>query len=444
MKLPTLGQMLKIVYRPIASLKPDPKNARIHSEKQLKQIAKSIDAFGFNVPVLIDSQDNIIAGHGRVEAGKRSSIAQVPTIRLEHLTDAQKRAFMLADNRLTENATWNDRLLGEQLKALSEVNLDFSLDATGFEVAEIDLYIEGLSAPKEEEDPADAIPQSSAKPVSRIDDLWLLDRHRVLCASALDESSYQKLLPKKRADFVFTDPPYNVPIEHHASGKGEVQHKNFVMASGEMSEDEFIAFLTRSCELLARYSCDGSLHFLCMDWRHIRELLAAGTKAYSEFKNLCIWVKDRGGMGSLYRSQHELVFLFKNGTAPHRNNVQLGQFGRTRSNVWQYPSVNSFGRAGEEGNLLALHPTVKPVAMVSDAIFDCSARGDIVLDAFLGSGTTIIAAERTGRICCGLELDPIYVDTAVRRWQNFTRRAAVHAESGLTFSEIEKEREHAK
>jgi DNA modification methylase len=439
---PATEQTLEIVYQPLESLKPDPKNPRSHSEKQLKQIAKSIEAFGFNVPILIDVQGSIIAGHGRVEAAKRLSIATVPTIQLEHLTDAQKRAFMIADNRLTEHAAWDDRLLAEQLKALSEVNLDFSLEITGFEMAEIDLFIEGLNSPADEEDPADVIPESKATPVSRAGDLWLLDNHRVLCASALDESSYDALLQDKRADIVFTDPPYNVPIEHHASGKGEVQHRNFVMASGEMTEDEFIAFLARSCELLARYSVDGSLHFVCMDWRHVRELLAAGRKAYSELKNLCVWVKDRGGMGSLYRSQHELVFLFKNGAAPHRNNVQLGKFGRTRSNVWQYPSVNSFGRSGQEGNLLALHPTVKPVAMVSDAIFDCSARGDIVLDAFLGSGTTVIAAERTGRICLGLELDPIYVDTAVRRWQTFTRRVAVHAESGLTFSEVEKEREH--
>ena len=264
-QLPT-EQILEITYRPVESLKPDPKNPRTHSEKQVKQIAKSIEAFGFNVPVLIDAESRLIAGHGRVEAAKRLSIARVPTIRLEHLSDAQRRAFMIADDRLTENAAWDDPLLGGQLRALSEVNLEFSLETTGFEMAQIDLYIEGLNSAEENEDPVDVIPESTTTPVSRVGDLWLLDNHRVLCASALGESSYETLLHKKRAQVVFTDPPYNVPIEHHASGKGAVQHRNFVMASGEMSEDEFIAFLTRACELLARYSSDGSLHSVCMDW----------------------------------------------------------------------------------------------------------------------------------------------------------------------------------
>jgi DNA modification methylase len=349
---------------------------------------------------------------------------------------------MIADNRLTENSEWNERLLGKELKELSELDLDFSLELTGFEMGQIDVFIESLDSTIEKDDPADNIPASGKVQVSRPTDIWLLGKHRVYCGSALEQSSYDALLQSERAALVFTDPPYNVPIEHHASGKGEIKHSNFLMASGEMSEVEFTAFLARACELQSKYSVEGSIHYICMDWRHVGELLAAGKKAYAELKNLCVWSKDRGGMGSLYRSQHELVFVFKNGVAPHRNNIQLGQFGRTRSNIWQYPSVNSFGRSGEEGNLLALHPTVKPVALVADAILDCSARGDIVLDPFLGSGTTIIAAERSGRICCGLELDPMYVDTIVRRWQAFTAKSAVHAVSGKTFCEIEEESDH--
>jgi DNA modification methylase len=241
---------------------------------------------------------------------------------------------------------------------------------------------------------------------------------------------------------IFTDPPYNVPIAGHATGLGRIQHRDFEMASGEMSEKEFTEFLTQALAHLAEHSTDGALHFICMDWRHMGELLAAGRRAYSELKNLCVWSKDNAGMGSLYRSQHELVFVFKNGKGLHRNNVQLGQYGRYRSNVWHYPGVNCFSRKTEEGNLLELHPTVKPVALVADAILDCTDRGGIVLDSFLGSGTTVIAAERTGRICCGIELDPVYVDTAIRRWQAFTSQNAVNESSGQTFAEVEREAQH--
>ena len=348
---------------------------------------------------------------------------------------------MIADNRLTENAAWNEQLLGEQLKILAESDLDFSLGVTGFEMAEIDLFIEGLSpVPEGGPDSADEIPELENKTkITRAGDLWQLGPHRVYCANALTPERYSVLMAGRRADVAFTDPPYNVPIAGHVSGLGKVQHSDFVMASGEMSEAEFAQFLTQACRLLAQHSKDGSLHFICMDWRHIGELLATGKQAYTELKNICVWAKDNAGMGSLYRSQHELVFVFKHGKESHRNNVQLGQYGRYRSNVWRYPGLNSFWRSGEEGNLLALHPTVKPVALVADAILDCSARGDLVLDPFLGSGTTVIAGERTGRICYGLELEPMYVDTVVRRWQQFTGRQAVHTQSGRSFNDLELE-----
>jgi len=238
---------------------------------------------------------------------------------------------------------------------------------------------------------------------------------------------------------IFADPPYNVPIDGHATGLGRIQHREFEMASGEMTEREFRNFLSQIFSHLADYSSDGALHYICMDWRHMGEMFAAGRRAYTELKNVCIWVKDNGGMGSFYRSQHELIFVFKNGKGPHRNNIQLGQFGRYRSNVWHYPGVNSFSRKTEEGNLLELHPTVKPVALIADAMLDCTARNDIVLDPFLGSGTTIVAVERTGRICYGIELDPLYVDTAIRRWQSFTGQHAIHTSSGKSFNELEQE-----
>jgi DNA modification methylase len=436
---------LKIVYRRIDTLKPDPANPRRHTKKQIRQIADSINAFDFNVPMLIDGADNIVAGHGRYFACRLLGRTEVPTLCLDHLTPEQARAFRIADNRLTEISTWDDRLLAEQLRDLSLHGLDFSLELTGFDMGEIDLRVASLEEPPErDDDPADVVPEVSAgPPLTKSGDLWVLDRHRLLCGSALETPAFAALMGEEQAAVGFTDPPYNVPIEGHASGLGATHHRPFLMASGEMDSSEFTAFLSEAFRNLAAFSVAGSIHFVCMDWRHIEELLAAGRTAYGELKNLCVWVKDNAGMGSLYRSQHELVFVFKHGHNGHRNNVQLGRFGRNRSNIWRYAGTNSFARCGEEGNLLALHPTVKPVAMVADAILDCSARGDIVLDAFLGSGTTLIAAERTGRRCCGLELDPAYVDTIVRRWQVLTGGSARHAASGRNFDDLAREVEAA-
>jgi DNA modification methylase len=438
-------QRLEIVYRAIDGIKPDPANARQHSRKQIRQLANSIDTFGFNVPVLVDAELNVISGHCRLAACHALGLAEVPTLCLDHLSRAQARAFMIADNRLTEIASWDDRLLAQQLKDLSLSGLDFSLEVTGFEMAEIDLRIESLEHLREpDDDPADALPGLPANPpLSKIGDLWMLGNHRVLCGSALDAAAFAALMGDERAATIITDTPYNVRIDGHASGLGAIHHRPFPMASGEMSKTEFAGFLSKAFRNLAAFSVDGSLHYVCMDWRHLEELLAAGREAYSELKNLCVWVKDNGGMGSLYRSQHELVFVFKHGRSGHRNNVQLGQFGRNRSNVWHYPGANSFARSSEEGNLLALHPTVKPVAMVADAILDCSARGEIVFDAFLGSGTTLIAAERTGRRCYGLELDPGYVDTIVRRWQKLSGGSALHGISSHSFDDLAREAEAA-
>jgi 16S rRNA G966 N2-methylase RsmD len=238
----------------------------------------------------------------------------------------------------------------------------------------------------------------------------------------------------------FIDPPYNVPIEGNVSGLGKIHHREFAMAHGEMSDDEFVDFLTDAFTLLVRYSAPGSIHFVCSDWRHLFQMLKAGFVAYTEYKNLCVWAKDTAGMGSLYRSAHELVFVFKSGNAPHRNNVRLGEFGRNRTNVWHYPGAIGL-RTSEEGNLLFAHPTPKPTKLVADAIMDCSARGDIVLDCFLGSGSTLIAAERTGRRCFGIEIDPLYVDVAIRRWQVLTRKQAVNSSSGRSFEELTRKAE---
>lgn len=432
---------LAVTLRPVGDLIPDSRNPRLHSEHQVRQIAKSIAAFGFNVPILINCDGRVVAGHGRLAACQLLGWTEVPTIMLEHLSAHQAQAYAIADNRLTDTSEWDDRLLAEQLQSLAAADLDFDLEAIGFDLPEIDLRIQSLGAEPSDAEPETVdFPSPDTAPISKLGDLWQLGPHRVLCGNALRAEDYESLMAGRQAQFVFTDPPYNVPIAGHVSGNGVTQHREFAMASGEMNEAAFTQFLTQACTLMGQHSRPGSLHFVCMDWRHLPEVLAAGKATYSELKNLCVWVKDNGGMGSLYRSQHELVLVFKQGTVAHVNNVQLGQYGRNRSNVWNYAGVNSFSRATDEGNLLALHPTVKPLALVADALMDASNRGDGVLDPFLGSGTTLIAAETTGRIAFGLEIDPLYVDTAIRRWQRRTGLSAAHGDSGRSFNELEVER----
>lgn len=441
-KVPLHERYLVIEYVDTSNLRPDPQNPRIHSSKQIRQIARSIEEFGFNIPVLIDASAQVIAGHGRLLAADLLKMTKVPAIRIEHLSEAQRRAFLIADNRLTEKAAWDDRLLAEQFQILSKLDLDFGLDVTGFEIAEIDTTIESLeTASSGESDAADVVPESrTQQTVTETGDLWILGHHRVLCGDARNREAYSRLMDNRRAAMVFSDPPYNDPIDGYVVGFGKLHHPEFDMASGEMSPSEFTAFLTTVLVQLGRSSTDGSLHFICMDWRHSEELLAAARSVYSEFKNLCVWVKENAGQGSLYRSQHELVFVFKRGKNCHRNNIRLGQFGRYRTNVWNYRRAYSLGRSTEEGQLAGSHPTVKPTALVADAILDCTSRGDIVLDPFLGSGTTVVAAERTGRTCYGMELSPVYVDTIVRRWQSFTGQIAIHASTGNTFAAIEEEK----
>jgi DNA modification methylase len=388
----------------------------------------------------LDRECNLLAGHARFEACKSLGLTEVPTISLEHLNPQQAQAFMLADNRLGELSQWEDHLLAEHLQELSLI-LDFDVELSGFEMGEIDLRIESLGSQSEERDAADDLPPvGSGIPITRLGDVWVCGSNRILCGDAREPSTFSALMGSARAAMVFTDPPYNVAIEGNVSGFGAIHHREFPMATGEMTDAEFTRFLASVFKLLAHYSLPGSLHFLCSDWRHLGEMLSAGRSVYSELKNVCVWAKDSAGMGALYRSAHEEVFVFKNGRERHRNNVQLGRFGRDRSNVWTYPGAAGLRRS-EEGNLLALHATPKPVAMIADAMMDCTARGDIVLDSFIGSGSTVIAAERTGRRCYGIELDPLHIDTAVRRWQTYTRDRALHAVSGRFFDEMEGEEE---
>jgi DNA modification methylase len=429
---------MKIECTLVRELRPHPNNARTHSKKQIRQIARSIEKFGFCNPVLVDDAKQIIAGHGRVEAAKLLGIDAVPTCQLSHLSEADKRAYVLADNKLAEKAGWDRDLLAIELQGLIELDVDIEL--TGFEMTEIDVILEeAREASGDPSGPEDTAPQPSAGPaVSQTGDLWLLGRHRLLCGDAREQAAYDRLLEGAKAQFVFTDPPYNVEIDGHVCGLGRVRHREFAMGCGEMSEAEFTAFLKATFALLAENTIDGSIHQICMDWRHIGEMLDAGRMTYRELKNLCVWNKTNAGMGSFYRAKHELVFVWKSGAAAHINTFQLGQHGPHRSNVWDYAGVNTM-RAGRLDEL-AMHPTVKPVALVADAIKVCSRRGGLVLDPFCGSGTILIAAERTGRKARALEIDPNYVDVAVRRWQAYAGKSALLDGSDEAFEAIEEQR----
>jgi DNA modification methylase len=417
----------------VGKLRAHPANARAHSKKQIGQIARSIRQFGFTVPIIVDENNVILAGHGRWLAAQHLGLPLVPVVVLSGLSDAERRAYLLADNKLVEKAGWRRGALALELKELAPLLADAGLDIelTGFEPAEIDALLGDLV--DREQDPADELPVLAKQPVSRTGDLWVLGPHRLLCADARQGRDVRKLMGGECAAMVLTDPPYNVPISS-VQGRGKIRHREFLAASGEMSREEFVRFLTDCLSLAAKHSADGSIHFVFINWRHCGEMLTAGEQVYAELKNLVVWVKTNAGQGTFYRSQHELVFVFKNGGAPHINNFELGQHGRSRSNVWTYAGVNTF-RPGRLDDLSS-HPTVKPVALVADAMRDCSRRGQIVLDPFMGSGTTIMAAERVGRRAYGLELDPLYVDAAVRRWQAYTRRDVILKSAGQTFDEI--------
>lgn len=425
---------LAIEPLPLGLIVRNKDNARRHRAKQLEQLARSIQKFGFLVPIIVDNGNLLLCGHARVEAAQLAGMATVPAIRIDHLNEVQKRAFMLADNRLAEVASWDDALLKKELQFLTECDIDFDFSAIGFETPELDIILNSSTSGDAEEDRFSETPSDRA-PISKPGDLWLLGDHRLTCGDALQPSSYGALLRDERARLVFTDPPYNVRINGHVGGLGAVKHREFPMASGGMTPAEFTTFLGKAFENLTAFTADGSIHFICMDWRHLQEIMVASTANYTELKNICVWRKTNAGMGSLYRSQHEFVFVFKNGRAPHTNNIELGSHGRYRTNVWDYQGINSFGR--DRDALLASHPTVKPVALVADAIQDCSKRRDLILDPFAGSGTTIIAAEKTKRRAAAIELDPVYVDTIVRRWQAFTGKQATCAQRGMTFAECE-------
>jgi DNA modification methylase len=425
-----------IVYRPPCDLKPWPGNPRTHSDRQLVKLKASIQQFGFTAPVLVDEAGTILSGHGRVQAAKELGLASIPTRVITGLTEAKKRAYVIADNKLSQLSGWDSNLLKAELEIL--IQQDFDIETTGFSTAEIDILFDGVAEPLGS-DPDELQPEDVAEDiVSQKGDLWRLGHHHLLCGNALNADCYKAVMQDGLAQMVITDPPYNVAIDGNVCGSGKVKHKEFAMASGEMSPNEFTAFLNIAFSHMHAFAQDGAIIYSFMDWRHVREIQDAAKPLFGSPRQLCVWVKDNGGMGTFYRSQHELVFVFKKGDAPHINNFELGQHGRYRTNVWNYSGVNTFKGKGYE--LLALHPTVKPVSLIADAIRDCSHRKGIVLDPFAGSGTILIAAERTGRHARAIELDPQYVDVAVQRWQRVTGKQAVLAATGQTWDQVRAER----
>ncbi len=425
---------LEIVYLNATAIKPSPHAARQHSASQRRKLKNLLQKFGQVAPIIIDANYEIVDGHAIYETLRDLGHDEIAVTIVENRSEAEIRALRLALNRVAQDTVWDDAKLRDEFKYL--ISVGFDLDLSGFEAVEIDmvLSIDTPTANTVEEEALNDLSPAAGPSAAKPGDVFRLGDHLIGCGDARDATFIHDLVGIKTVACVFTDPPYNVPIDGFVSGLGKTRHREFAMGTGEMSREQFIGFLSETVAAFKSVLVDGAIAFIAMDWRHGGELCEAVAQNGLEQKNLCVWVKSNAGMGSFYRSQHELIYVFKHGEAPHQNNFGLGAGGRTRSNVWQYRGVNAFGK--DRMNLLAVHPTVKPVAMIADALRDVTRRDDVVLDVFLGSGSTLIAAEETGRICCGVELDPLYVDAAIRRWQKRTGKDAVHAVSGETFDAL--------
>ena len=425
-----LIRSLKVELRPLAAVRPAKRNARTHSEKQIEQIASSIRQFGFTNPIIVNDEGTIVAGHGRHAAAKLLGMADVPVIPIHDLDPAELRTYALADNRIAQNAGWDAEVLRIEFEELNALELSFDLEITGFSTTEMDQLL--VITPEEEK--LEKLPELDKRQTCGVErgDVWILGNHRLHCGDSRSPESFAALMGDGRARLVFSDPPFNVKINGHVGGLGKTKHAEFAMATGEMSKAEFTGFLETAFRNAADLSMDGAIHYQCMDWRHVEEMMKAGSAVYSELKNICIWSKDNAGMGSFYRSQHELVFVWKVGTAPHLNTVELGKNGRYRTNIWNYRGPTKSGPDAE----LAMHPTVKPVPMIMDAIRDTSKPGEIVLDPFGGSGSTLIAAEKTKRLARLIEYEPGYCEVTIRRWQTLTRKPAVLEATGESFTDV--------
>lgn len=428
-----LQPTLKIIEVPICELNPSPTRVRITTASQIEKVIRSLRTFGQVLPVLIDANREIISGHTVCEASTKLGLVKVSCVQIEHLSEPEAEALSITLNRAGETGSWDLDLLSKRLVILEGKGIE--LTSTGFDLPEIDqITIAGCSDYPDTSDPAGEEGADDFTPMVEIGDIFKLGSHRLVCGDALELSSYELALDGQKAEMIISDPPYNLPIKGFVSGLGEHKHDDFDQAVGEMSGGEFQKFLSTYLGHCKVSSSTGAIISAFMDWRQIEKLIIAGESQGLTRKNIVVWNKGSGGMGSLYRSAHELNVVFCNGKSPATNNVELGRHGRDRTNVWSYPGANSPGTSAAKA--LADHPTPKNVAMIEDAILDVTKRGGIILDPFLGSGTTMIAAERTHRICCGIELDPKYVDRAIRRWQDMTGQPAIHISSAMTFDDL--------
>jgi len=413
------------------SLKPYPGNPHKHPKQQIEQIRASIRAYGIVRPVVTDEEGIIIDGEALWQAAKLEGNTSVPVLRLFGLSETQKRELRIGLNKHPHNADWDAEQLRIEIEAILAVHIDLDLGVIGMSVGQVDkLLIAGDTDPAD-----DTIPEIAPRAVSQPGDIWIADGHRIGCGDCRDLPFLRQVVGSRPVDCSVTDPPYNRAITGDATtGRGRARHPEFLMASGEMSDEAFEGFLHDALSGFAKVSRDGAVHYVFMDHQHLDTLLTVGKRVYAQRLNICVWNKSNAGMGSLYRSKHELICVFRVGDAAHFNAVQLGKHGRNRTNVWDYPSVNTFG--GSRRRDLELHPTVKPTGLVADAILDVTRRGDLVLDGFLGSGTCLVACERTGRLCRGVEINPLYVDLSLQRWSERTGLDAVLESTGQGFSQV--------
>jgi DNA modification methylase len=429
---------LAIERVPIDQLRRNPNHTRKNCPKQVRRISKSIRSFRFNAPLLVDDNLMVLSGHARLEACKSLGFRQVPVIRLRHLGEDRAAGFAIAENKLAETGEWDFEALGRVLGELHHriPELDFSLDATGFDDAEIEALIfdvDETAAAEPDEPPIDPGPA-----VCRPGDRWTLGRHVLVCGSSLEQDAYDLLMSEERAAMVFTDPPYGVAISGHVKTKGKSGHREFAMGGADMSSSELTAFFTQAWRLCSAFSLEGSLHYAFIDGAHLFDMLTSTRAVYDRQVSLCVWHKTNAGMGSFYRQAHELVVVSKKGSAPHQNHIQLGRFGRNRTTVWSHAGAGVFLKSAEDADLMGQHPTPKPVRLIVDALLDASSPNDVVLEPFCGSGSTLIACERTQRRCRAIELDPLYCDLTIRRWRRHCGQEAVR-QDGMTFTRLEAE-----
>lgn len=426
---PRINDRMTIDWRSTDKLWQKANNPRRYTAKEVNKAVGIIKRWGIRLPLVITSDDCVIAHFVAVIAARKAGIGQLPVVYADDLPEAEHQALSLALDRFYELGEFDRTLLGEVLTQIEVEVPDLRFEDIGFDAAEVDRAIAASPVTEEPENPL----ALSSVVVSKLGDIWLLGGHHVGCGDAKDSAALAQLLGGKRAQMCWTDPPYGCPVQGFVSSR---DHREFVEASGELDGAGLKGFFDGFCTAIADHVDPGAVIELCIDWRSASLLMQVASSAFGEMINLAVWVKDRGGMGSFLRSQHELVLIYAMRGGRPRNNVELGKHGRNRTNVWKYPCAMSFRHSGAEGDLLDGHPTPKPKDMVADAILDCTARGDIVLDPFLGSGSTLIAAQKVGRLCFGMDLDPVYVDLAIRRWQSWTGCQAIHAETGERFDDV--------